>query len=166
MFRNTTYSSVQRADSKFKLMTVSWLWTMSELSCIMEEKIPATEVFLGFQPGEQSKMWHSNPFNWLVLKDMKVLQTPVSQPLHCRLQMYQTCEVNSRGWLGKTPSDLVRVWIWVGHGHGVDRRQRLRWGQMRLELEGSACFTRAQINSFTLLLIKSKGDFLEIYLGT
>lgn len=54
MFRNTTYSCRER-DSKFKLMTVSWLWTMSELSCIMEEKIPATEVFLGFQPGEQSK---------------------------------------------------------------------------------------------------------------
>ena len=143
MFRNTTYSCRER-DSKFKPMTVSWLWTMSELSCIMEEKIPATEVFLVFNQ-ENKDMWHSNPFNWLVLKDMKVLQTPVSQPLHCRLQR---C-IRLQRWTVEADLAKLRV-TWFGFGFGWDvgmgwiDAQRLRWGQMRLELEGSAGFTRAQ----------------------
>ena len=58
--------------------------------------------------------WHSNPFNWLVLKDTKVWQTPVSQLLHCRLQR----RIRLQGWT--VEADLVKLRVaWFGFGFGL-----------------------------------------------
>ena len=111
-------------------------------------------------------MWHSNPFNCLVLKDMKVLQTPASQPLHCRLRR----PIRLQRW--RVEADLVKLQVtWFGFGFGWDvgmgwmEPQRLRWGQMSLELEGSAGFTRAQQIRLLCYWSKAKETSLKFIWG-
>lgn len=116
----------------------------------------AIDAFLG-----QRHMTLESFFKWLALEDMQALQTQESLPLCYRLQ--------TSTYVG---ADLVECLVTqVGFGFrqdvgtGIDRAGEAKLGSEKVRTRRWGCFHQSRTDWFTLLLIKSKGDFSEIRLG-